>query len=54
QFVKDIYRHKYLQQFITLNVVNKYLSIFQPNWFVTAFCLNDNVATNHTTYIAST
>jgi hypothetical protein len=54
QFIKNIFRHKQLQQFITLYVFNKYTTVFQPNWFATSFCLNDNIAASHTIYIAST
>ena len=54
QLVKDIFRHKHLQQILTLHVNNKYQPFFKINWYATSFCLSDNVATNHTSYVAST
>jgi hypothetical protein len=54
QIIKNIFRHKYLRQVLSFHVVNKYHPFFKINWFATSFCLNDNVATNHTSYVAST
>ena len=53
QLVKDIFRHKHLQHILSLHVLNKYRPFFKINWFATSFCLSDNVASNHTSYVAS-
>ena len=53
QLVKDIFRHKHLQHILSLHVFSRYQPFFKINWIATSFCLSDNVATNHTSYVAS-